>query len=154
MNLQPPAQALLDAAVDGLADLAPERRYLWVGAVIDDCEQLVVSNRGISVGTPAAEIAADLRDTHGVHAKFTTFEVRWTTCVGQPDEGALSPEASTAVAAVLLEAAQDRFYSAITRAVLTGELFEACQSVSVGPLVPVDTSGGLIGWSLEVRMQV
>lgn len=149
---------LLAACVDAL-DLtpagAPARRYVSDGPVAFDCEQVTVEFTNIGQGD-TAPLAPPLQP--GRRALIASLgiigmQVIATRCVPILEKNAKAP----AVAKITLSAekvAADGWalWNHLHQAIHDGTLFPGCQGVIIQPALPINTSGGIGGWILNLRV--
>lgn len=130
----------------------PTRRYVWVGAVAVDCEQVVVSYEQSFLGLPGLQDASAIQCSVLRSAQFAISIIR---CVPSPDRSGTPPsvESLDAVATVMLTDALE-----LMRQVVTGyrdrDFSSTCDSMSILNVVPVGPSGGYGGVTMHVQVQV
>lgn len=159
----PPAATIVhDMAVDLLEVVGdaleakgvtlPERQYVHVGEVADDCEQLVVSVPRLYVGLPSAQDLTGIRCSSSITVEL---HPRLTVCVptveGDPPTFPSAEELNQA--GMVLGVAGWAMLQGVVAAV-KGDLWTSCQEVVVGDLLAHGPAGGYSGWDLTVRVMI
>lgn len=127
----------------------PDRRYVSYGAVAADCEQLTVQLGQVYPGTPGSDPNVVQR-CDGPRTAVLVVQLfrKAPTASGPRGQGAPTPEALTAMA---LASARDSWL-----------LLDAAHAIDaagwntgiISEVSPVDTSGGLVGASMTLTLQV
>jgi hypothetical protein len=152
------AEDLLSIIEEGFQDASidlPERRYVNDGLNVaaDCCEELVVQFSRIFAGQPGAEQVTGIRLPI---ASWTVEFFIWlfrSTVISDDDGTAPTMEALTDSAEILLKDAW-MILNSLIDAAADKTLFQGCDNVSIGPVVPVGPDGGIMGSQCKVSIQV
>lgn len=157
--------AALDAAADaglGVAG-APARQVLAISQPVFDfgaCEQLAVS---VSPSVRIAETGEQSTLALGVACHGLTvvgLRVWLTGCVPTVDDAGHAPTAAALNASTVPLLGQGwALYCGLRNRRRSGDIFPPTtdgpkRSCSVGPLVPLDTRGGVAGWTIDVLVEL
>lgn len=145
------ANLLLDAVEAAAVDAAwalPDRRYVHVGAVAYDCEQVAVQTDQIGRGTTSETFAGEVLPADVWTASFRVHLIR---CVPTLDDQGRAPSVNELNGAAY---GQHRDGAVLTLFLLTHlkSLDAVCTSVAAGPAVAVGPDGGFGGWTLDVAV--
>lgn len=143
------------AALDLTTARAPERAYVSDGPVALDCEQVTVhfANLAQADTSPSAPVLQPARRLLGASLAVLGMVITATRCVPVvSNEG--RPPTVAAIQESALVVAQDvwALWNHLHQQIRDGSLFPGCQGVYIDPALPINTSGGVGGWTLTVRV--
>ena len=144
------ATEMLDAVGTELGTFAPERRYVTLGEVAFDCDQLVVNFLGLSTRSGEQKSCASVPQV--------TYGVTLVACASS-QAGLYAPEADilTDYAEFHLRALW-RLWSALAQLRMSGDLFGSastidCRYVTIGDALITGPEGGTIGITFPITIQ-
>lgn len=149
---------LLAACVDALnltADGAPARQYVSDGPVALDCEQITVEFTSIGQADtiPISPPLVPARRVLVASLGMVGMQAVATRCVPTVDANGRPPTVAQIAASGQIVAADGwALWNHLHQAIHAGTLFPGCQGVLILPMLPIPTSGGVGGWTVQVRV--
>lgn len=142
------------ASVDPDPVALPTRRYVANGVpALDAPDQLTVQVARPYLGRPGREDASIPRG--GAFTKTVELSVMLTRCVPVlKDDGTAPTVAKLDASAQEILRDGSLLFDGLTRVIARGELFDTCEDVALGPMVPYGPEGGSGGWVLTVAVQL
>lgn len=151
------AQATLDEVVAIYATAGvslPARRLIQTGQPADDCEQVVVWINRLFQGLPADETLLRTRAS-GALLRSVEINVRIVRCVPHVNDNGTAPNAEAiSTASTVIAVDMWLLAAGLTESHLEGDFLVDCQDFAVGPVTPVEWTGGFGGCELAAAVQV
>jgi hypothetical protein len=160
-DLQAELLGFCAAALAELPQGAPDRQYVAMGAPVLDCEQLTVHCYQIGEGqTSPATLPLDRARRAVTFPRINMAFLVVTIareCYPGPTGASLNkppdPAALNAAAAILCSDAW-LLWNAVPAALRAGELWGGCNFTAWEPLLPLQPSGKIAGWTFPLQVKI
>lgn len=149
LDLPDAAVAILDTTVTAFAGVdIPERRYVFVGRPVVDCDQLVVWLQGVTFSLPGAEVA-QVKGGPTVHT--ASFAIGLWRCVPVVDDAGNPPAVAKLDTSGLALLRDAEILSKLRKSYR--EALSGCTGLRMSSLLADDEEGGYSGNVLSIEVQ-